>query len=169
MDNIKTILAGLSLTMAVGMPAVASDELTMVVGTYTDQSTSDGMYVYRFNQRTGKSQLVGNVQVGNPSFLMMNHDANRVYAVSEYDDGRQGLGAFILNKKEGTMTPLGYQKCGTKATRQENKMPGAAPFIMGVIFPYSQSRKMEVWHQNRNISICIERGVAWNHISIAAR
>ena len=38
---------------------------------------------------------------------MMNHDANRVYAVSEYDDGRQGLGAFILNKKEGTMTPLG--------------------------------------------------------------
>ena len=42
MGNIKTILAGLSLTMAVGMPAVASDELTMVVGTYTDQSTSDG-------------------------------------------------------------------------------------------------------------------------------
>lgn len=105
MDNIKTILAGLSLTMAVGMPAVASDELTMVVGTYTDLSTSDGMYVYRFNQRTGKSQLVGDVKAGNPSFLMMNHDANRVYAVSEYDDGRQGLGAFILNKKEGTMTP----------------------------------------------------------------
>ena len=127
MDNIKTILAGLSLTMAVGMPAVASDELTMVVGTYTDQSTSDGMYVYRFNQRTGKSQLVGDVKAGNPSFLMMNHDANRVYAVSEYDDGRQGLGAFILNKKEGTMTPLGCQKCGTKATRPENKMPGAAP------------------------------------------
>ena len=76
-DNIKTILAGLSLTMTVGMPAVASDdELTMVIGTYTDQSTSDGMYVYRFNQRTGKSQLVSNVQAGNPSFLMMNHDAN---------------------------------------------------------------------------------------------
>ena len=103
MDNIKTILAGLSLTMAVGMPAAASDELTMVVGTYTEQSTSDGMYVYRFNQRTGKSQLVGDVKAGNPSFLMMNHDANRVYAVSEYDDGRQGLGAFILNKKEGEM------------------------------------------------------------------
>lgn len=127
MGNIKTILVGLSLTMAVGMPAAASDELTMVVGTYTDQSTSDGMYVYRFNQRTGKSQLVGDVQAGNPSFLMMNHDANRVYAVSEYDDGRQGLGAFILNRTEGTMTPLGYQKCGTKATRPENKMPGAAP------------------------------------------
>ena len=45
MGNIKTILAGLSLTMAVGMPAAASDELTMVVGTYTDQSTSDGKHV----------------------------------------------------------------------------------------------------------------------------
>ena len=105
MCNIKTILAGLSLTMAVGMPAAASDELTMVVGTYTDQSTSDGMYVYRFNQRTGKSQLVSSVQAGNPSFLMMNHDANRVYAVSEYADGRQGLGAFILNRTKGEMTP----------------------------------------------------------------
>ncbi len=41
MDNIKAILAGLSLTMAVGMPAAARDELTMVVGTYTDQCTSD--------------------------------------------------------------------------------------------------------------------------------
>lgn len=59
MDNIKAILAGLSLTMAVGMPAVASDELTMVVGTYTDQSTSDGMYVYRFNQRTGEIAIGG--------------------------------------------------------------------------------------------------------------
>ena len=39
----------------------------------------------------------------------------------------------------------------------------------GVIFPYSQSRKMEVWRQNRNISICIDRGVAWFRISIAAR
>ncbi len=80
------------------------------------------------------------------------------------------------------MVPLGYQKCGTKATRPENKMPGAAPcnvmlyggYVVtsnynGVIFPYSQSRKMEVWRQNRNISICIERGVAWYHISIAAR
>ena len=115
MCNIKTILAGLSLTMAVGMPAAASDELTMVVGTYTDQSTSDGMYVYRFNQRTGKSQLVSSVQAGNPSFLMMNHDVNRVYAVSEYNDGRQGLGAFILNRTKGEMTPLGYQKCGRDA------------------------------------------------------
>ena len=73
MCNIKTILAGLSLTMAVGMPAVASDELTMVVGTYTDQSTSDGMYVYRFNQRTGKSQLVGDVQDRKSTRLNSSH------------------------------------------------------------------------------------------------
>ena len=43
MGNIKTILAGLSLTMAVGMPAVASDELTMVVGCllYTSDAADD--------------------------------------------------------------------------------------------------------------------------------
>lgn len=56
MDNIKAILAGLSLTMAVGMPAVASDELTMVVGTYTDQSTSDEcMFIVSTNERGSRN------------------------------------------------------------------------------------------------------------------
>lgn len=34
------------------------------------------------------------------AFLFFIHDANGGYAVSEYDDGRQGLGAFSLNKQE---------------------------------------------------------------------
>ena len=49
----KDDIGRLVLDNGCGDAAAASDELTMVAGTYTDQSTSDGMYVYRFNQRTG--------------------------------------------------------------------------------------------------------------------
>ena len=37
---------------------------------------------------------------GKVKALFFSHDANGGYAMSEYDDGRQGLGAFSLNKQE---------------------------------------------------------------------
>ncbi len=128
MHNTGKVLTAFLLIVAGGMRAFAgSDELTLIIGTYTDQSLSDGMYIYRFNQHSGESRLVGDVHAGNPSFLIVNDAGNRVYAVSEYDDGRQGVGAFVLDKAGATMKPIGFQKCGTKATRIANMMPGAAP------------------------------------------
>lgn len=56
MGNIKTILAGLSLTMAVGMPAAASDELTMVVGTYTTRVLRmECMFIVSTNERGNRN------------------------------------------------------------------------------------------------------------------
>ncbi len=128
MCNTRKVLTTFLLIVAGGIRALAGDhELTMIIGTYTEQSLSDGMYVYRFNQRSGASRLVGDVHAGNPSFLAINDNGNRVYAVSEYDDGRQGIGAFTLDVADGKMKPVGFQKCGTKATRIGNLMPGAAP------------------------------------------
>ncbi len=124
----RKVLTAFLLIVAGGIRTFAgSDELTMIVGTYTDESSSDGMYIYRFNQKTGTSQLVGDVHADNPSFLVVNDEGNRVYAVSEYDDGRQGIGAFTLDVADGKLNPIGFQKCGTKATRTGNLMPGAAP------------------------------------------
>ncbi len=128
MYNTKKVLATCLLVMAGGIRMLAgSDELTMIVGTYTDESPSDGIYIYRFNQHSGASRMVGDVHAGNPSFLVVNDDGNRVYAVNEYDDGRQGVEAFSLDAAAGKMKPLGFQKCGTQATRVGNMMPGAAP------------------------------------------
>ncbi len=128
MCNTRKVLTTFLLIVAGGIRALAGDhELTMIIGTYTEQSLSDGMYVYRFNQRSGASRLVGDVHAGNPSFLAINDNGNRVYAVSEYDDGRQGIGAFTLDVADGKLKPVGFQKCGTKATRIDNLMPGAAP------------------------------------------
>lgn len=113
------------LTLCVS--AHAGDRLTMVVGTYTDQGTSLGIYTFTFNQRSGQFAPLDSVSAGNPSFLTVDDERKRVYAVSEYDDGRQGVLSFAFDRKSGHLTPLGEQRCGVSPVRQDNPMPGAAP------------------------------------------
>lgn len=127
MNKTKRMLTTAIAAAIVGINSFAGNELTMIVGTYTDQSSSVGMYVYRFDQQTGEARAVSSVQAGNPSFLAINNDNTRVYAVSEYDDGRQAVGAYSLNKEDGTLKLLTSQRCGIGATRKANTMPGAAP------------------------------------------
>lgn len=125
MNKTKRFIAAAAVAAIAGLHAIAGNDLTMIVGTYTDQSTSDGMYVYRFDQQHGKLRAVDSVKAGNPSFLAV--AGTHVYAVSEYDDGRQGIGAYSLDRSSGSLRLIGSQRCGTLATRQGNKMPGAAP------------------------------------------
>ena len=114
-------------SMAFGTAALAGDNLTMLVGTYTDQSTSHGIYTYCFNQTDGTAYALDSVKAGNPSFLAVSGDGARVYAVSEYNDGRQGALAFEFNSATGHLVPMGGEKCGVLVTREGNGMPGAAP------------------------------------------
>ena len=72
------------------------DSLMMFVGTYTEGGKSEGIYSYRFNQEDGKFELLDVIAAGNPSFLTLSGDGNRLYAVSEYNDGRQGAYSFDL-------------------------------------------------------------------------
>lgn len=84
-------------------------ELTMLVGTYTEGSSSEGIYVLRFDQISGKAGVVGSVKASNPSFLTVSPDEKQVYAVSEYNDGRQGVYAFRFDKTAGKLSPLNFQ------------------------------------------------------------
>lgn len=127
MNNTKRFIAAAAVAAVAGLHVIAGNNLTMIVGTYTDQSTSDGMYVYRFNQHSGEARALGGVKAGNPSFLAVGAGGTRVYAVSEYDDGRQGIGAYSLNRADGSLRLIDSRSCGTLATRQGNRMPGAAP------------------------------------------
>lgn len=80
--------------------------LTMVVGTYTEGSISKGMYVYRFNQNTGESNLLSSVTVGNPSYVVVAGGDKYAYSVSEYNDGTAKANAFRFNKEKGKMVFL---------------------------------------------------------------
>lgn len=90
------------------------DELTMLVGTYTD-GTSCGIYSYRFNQQTGKAIRLDSLVMRNPSYLMVSQDnhgnctelnegiLHEVYAVSETNDAKASLNIIQLDKSNGGM------------------------------------------------------------------
>jgi len=73
MTHLRSILflalSALSLCgIAKGKP---ENQLTLFVGTYTQDSPSKGIYVYRFNQDTGNFSLRSSVKAGNPSFVTL--------------------------------------------------------------------------------------------------
>lgn len=126
--NVKVMLATAVFgSVASCEPSMANDKLNMLVGTYTEQSMSEGIYTYVFDQSSGKATLCDSVKADNPSFLVVSDDDTHVYSVSEYDDGRQGVLAFGYDKATGSLKPLGRQTCGLGAKRHDNTMPGAAP------------------------------------------
>jgi 6-phosphogluconolactonase (cycloisomerase 2 family) len=85
-----------------------SDEgdLFLLVGTYTSPEGSRGVYVYRFNAVTGKSDSVSMVEVDNPSYLTVSPDEKFVYAVSEDDEAGGSAHAFSFDKQHGILTPI---------------------------------------------------------------
>lgn len=84
----------------------------LLVGTYTGAG-SEGIYVYRFDTRTGDvSQVVSTAKTVNPSYLLPSRDGRFVYAVNELpgDDGpasqRGGVSAFAFDAKSGALNFL---------------------------------------------------------------
>ena len=86
----------------------AENELTMLVGTYTNGS-SKGIYTFRFNEETGDSTPLSEVEVRNPSYLTLSADNRFVYAVSEMGDTTAAINAFAFNKEDGALQLLNSQ------------------------------------------------------------
>ena len=74
------------------------NNLMMYIGTYTEESNSNGIYTYHFNQENGTFELLSSASAGNPSFVTLSPDEKRLYAVSEYNDGRQGAYSFDVSE-----------------------------------------------------------------------
>lgn len=87
----------------------AGNDIYMLVGTYTS-GESKGIYVYKFDTVTGISAYVSEVEVDNPSYLVLDKDEKFVYAVTE-DEGEEtsAANAFSFDKKEGKLTFLNKQ------------------------------------------------------------
>jgi 6-phosphogluconolactonase len=84
----------------------------MYVGSYTlGESTSKGIYAYRFHPRTGEVQPLGlTVQTVNPSFLAAHPNHRFLYAVNEVRDYKGaksgGLSAFEIDAATGKLKLL---------------------------------------------------------------
>ena len=100
------------------------NNLTMFVGTYTEGGNSKGIYTYRFNQENGTFELLSSATAANPSFLTLSPDGKHLYAVSEYNDGRQGAYSFDLSQDKAY---LSYPVFQSTVSKEELKQAGADP------------------------------------------
>ena len=82
-----------------------SDEIKMLIGTYTENSSSKGIYYYSFNQNTGESKLLSTIMSENPSFITISENRKNFYSVNEFNNGKQSLSSFII-KEDNTILKL---------------------------------------------------------------
>lgn len=85
----------------------------ILIGTYT-QTGSKGIYVYRFDEKTGKATWVSNTEgVQNPSYLAVSANGKNVYAVNEtHGDVPPMVSAFSFDKNNGELKLTGQQPSG---------------------------------------------------------
>jgi 6-phosphogluconolactonase len=92
----------------------AQKPVHLIVGTYTT-GKSEGIYVYHFNTKTGKSKLLSATTVSNPSFVAISPDKKYVYAVTEDANSNNnggGVVAYSFDKKTGRLHLLNQTQSG---------------------------------------------------------
>jgi 6-phosphogluconolactonase len=81
----------------------------LYVGTYTEGTRSDGIYLVRMDPSSGKLRRVSSLDAGaNPSFLAIHPNGRVLYAVNEVEkhDGRAtgAVSAFAIARDTGALT-----------------------------------------------------------------
>ncbi|WP_241024418.1 lactonase family protein [Burkholderia sp. Ac-20365] len=109
-----TLMVSIAATQAFaqGTPAAPADGVyDLIVGTYTGPK-SEGIYVYRFDTKSGDATQVSSAKTDNPSYVIASRDGRYVYSVNEQPgdngpaDQRGGISAFSLDAKSGQLTFL---------------------------------------------------------------
>lgn len=80
----------------------------LFIGTYTQAKPDKGIYVYKFNSKTGVLTFVNNAEgVTNPSYLTLSPNGDYLYACTETQISKNGnISAFKFDKKTGGLTHL---------------------------------------------------------------
>jgi 6-phosphogluconolactonase len=104
-------LAGIFIFLGI-MSMSAQDNYNLVIGTYTNECDSKGIYVYDFNTATAKFKLKSHTEkVANPSFLTVSPDKKFIYSVNE-DGDKSTVSAFKYGAADGSLGFL--NKTGSK-------------------------------------------------------
>src|SRR5690242_10561278 len=76
------------------------------VGTYTTKTSSQGIYVFRFDATTGKLSAIGiAAETRDPSWVAVHPSGKFVYAANEAGKAST-VSAFVIDKKDGKLTLL---------------------------------------------------------------
>lgn len=98
------------LAVLAAVTHAADYQYFVYIGTYTDKA-SQGIYAYRFDPVTGKTDSIGLVaETANPSFLAVDPKYKYLYAVNEVDDlqGKHsgGISTFGINNNTGKLAAV---------------------------------------------------------------
>jgi len=87
--------------------AADEDRWFLLVGSYSDGTTS-GISVYDFDNQNGDFTFVSDIkQVVNPTYLVVSHDERMVYSVNETQEG--AVSAFRFDKASGSLSLVNSQ------------------------------------------------------------
>ena len=92
----RTIITVVSSIMFTAMAAQAQN-LRFLVGTYTENTAAEGVYMFSYNPQTADCQLLSVAASGNPSFVIPSPNGKMAYSVNEYNDGRQGVSSYVID------------------------------------------------------------------------
>lgn len=104
----------LLFALALSITAIAYGQRSyLFIGTYT-ASGSKGIYVYRFNAKTGSLTLLSNTEgITNPSYLALAPDKKHLYACTDTRTQNPGtISAFSFDKKTGKLSFINKQTAG---------------------------------------------------------
>ena len=96
----------LAMTSPLMVPA---QHVQLLIGTYTHNNKSEGIYVYDVDLGTGEGKQRSSVAAQNPSFLALSANRRYVYATSEHGEGKGAISAFSYDAQQGQLTPLNHQ------------------------------------------------------------
>jgi 6-phosphogluconolactonase len=129
MVTMKTLLRRASssllfgLLVCVNFNSEAADQRTkakvelVFVGTYTNKTVSQGIYAYRFDERTGKFSALGvGAESVDPSFVVVAPNGKFLYAVNEvgnFGGAKSGaVSAYAIERGTGKLTLLNQVASG---------------------------------------------------------
>lgn len=85
------LLSGLLTT------ALQAQQLRLLVGTYTEGTPAEGVYLYSYDAETADCELLSVASSGNPSFVIPSPDGRMAWSVNEFNDGRQGVSSYAID------------------------------------------------------------------------
>ncbi|MBL7737096.1 MAG: lactonase family protein [Chitinophagaceae bacterium] len=86
----------------------------LFAGTYTDNKPDKGIYIYRFNAKTGKLKKTGNASnITNPSYLDISPNGQFVYSCTDTRMSTKGsVSAFRVDSLRGKLSFINKQSAG---------------------------------------------------------
>ncbi len=97
--------------ICITMSVLNAQNTKLLVGTYTNNSKSEGIYVFNFDSKTGKATLANSVAADDPSFLTVSPDKKFVYAVNELGNDKGGgtVSSFSFDNSNGKLQLINKQ------------------------------------------------------------